>query len=180
MPIFFLVAIILILANRLADGLDGELARLTHPTDKGAFLDIVIDYYFYLSVPLGFALQGNTNNTIASALVLSSFLLTGISFLAYANYVLQKEKKSLLKRHNDFISTGIIPDNPHHQEEKVQQKGYEKKGFYFLGGLVEGTETIGFFIFFCLFPNWYFQSACVLVCLCLITGLYRVLKIFRS
>jgi len=33
-------ALVLILVNRLADGLDGALARRLGPTDRGAFLDI--------------------------------------------------------------------------------------------------------------------------------------------
>lgn len=31
------IAIILIMLNRLADGLDGAIARLQQPTDRGAF-----------------------------------------------------------------------------------------------------------------------------------------------
>ncbi len=50
------LALALILANRLADGLDGTLARLAGPTDRGAFLDIALDFCFYSLVPLGFAL----------------------------------------------------------------------------------------------------------------------------
>jgi hypothetical protein len=32
------------------------VARLTTPTDRGAFLDITLDFLFYASVPLAFAL----------------------------------------------------------------------------------------------------------------------------
>jgi phosphatidylglycerophosphate synthase len=42
--------------NRLADGLDGTMARLTRPTDLGAFLDISLDFLFYASIPLAFVL----------------------------------------------------------------------------------------------------------------------------
>ena len=45
----------LLLASRWADGLDGAVARLTRPTDRGAFLDITLDFLFYASVPLAFA-----------------------------------------------------------------------------------------------------------------------------
>lgn len=38
---------VLILLNRLADGLDGAVARRTSPTDLGAYLDIVCDFVFY-------------------------------------------------------------------------------------------------------------------------------------
>jgi hypothetical protein len=46
----------LLLASRLCDGLDGAVARLTRPSDRGAFLDITLDFLFYASVPLAFAL----------------------------------------------------------------------------------------------------------------------------
>jgi phosphatidylglycerophosphate synthase len=36
----------LLLLSRLADGLDGAVARLTAPTDRGAFLDIALDFIF--------------------------------------------------------------------------------------------------------------------------------------
>ena len=45
-----------LVANRLADGLDGEVARLAGPTDRGAFLDIALDFLFYALFPLGFAI----------------------------------------------------------------------------------------------------------------------------
>ena len=39
----------------LIDGLDGAVARLTRPTDRGGFLDITLDFLFYASIPLAFA-----------------------------------------------------------------------------------------------------------------------------
>ena len=51
----FYVALALLIANRVADGLDGAIARATGPTDRGAFLDIALDFLVYAAVPLGFA-----------------------------------------------------------------------------------------------------------------------------
>ena len=48
-----LVALGLILASRLADGLDGAVARATRLSDLGGFLDIVADFVFYAAVVLG-------------------------------------------------------------------------------------------------------------------------------
>ena len=48
-------ALAVILVNRLADGLDGALARRRGPTDLGGFLDIVCDFVFYSGVVFGFA-----------------------------------------------------------------------------------------------------------------------------
>ena len=38
----------LIIANRLADGLDGAVARLRGPTPLGGYFDIVADFAFYV------------------------------------------------------------------------------------------------------------------------------------
>ena len=50
-----LAGLSLLLASRLMDGLDGAVARATQPTDRGAFLDITLDFLFYAAIPLGFA-----------------------------------------------------------------------------------------------------------------------------
>jgi phosphatidylglycerophosphate synthase len=55
-------ALVAMALNRLADGLDGTLARLTTPTDRGAFLDIALDFLFYASIPLAFALANPADN----------------------------------------------------------------------------------------------------------------------
>ena len=52
----YIPALIMILLNRVMDGLDGALARLNQPTDAGGFLDITLDFIFYSGVVLGFAL----------------------------------------------------------------------------------------------------------------------------
>ena len=49
------LALALILANRLADGLDGAVARRRGLTDLGGYLDIVLDFLFYAGVPFFFA-----------------------------------------------------------------------------------------------------------------------------
>ena len=76
-------ALVLLAANRLADGLDGAIARLTRPTDRGAFLDISLDFAFYGLFPLGFALA-TPGNALPAAVLIASFFATGSSFLAFA------------------------------------------------------------------------------------------------
>ena len=44
---FFFLAIFFLILNRICDGLDGVMARLTVPTYLGAYLDIVFDFIFY-------------------------------------------------------------------------------------------------------------------------------------
>ena len=87
MPALYLhlywLALLCIVLNRVGDGLDGALARMTSATDGGAF-DIVLDFIFYASVVLGFALANPIANGLAAAVLLFSFVGTGSTFLAFA------------------------------------------------------------------------------------------------
>ena len=102
----------LFLLNRVADGLDGAVARASMTTDFGGYLDIVCDFVFYSAIPFAFAVA-LPENAFASAFLIFSFIGTASSFLAFA---------ILAEKHN--ISTEI--------------RG--KKAFYYLGGLTEGVK----------------------------------------
>ena len=139
------LAIIVILLNRLLDGLDGTLARLSTPADRGGFLDIVLDFLFYSAVPLGFALANPAENALPAAVLIYSFIGTGCSFLAFA----------IIAAKRNLSSTA-----------------YPNKSFYYLGGLTEATETIVVFILMCLLPQWFAELAYGFALLCFIsTGL---------
>lgn len=143
---------VLILLNRLADGLDGAVARRTSPTDLGAYLDIVCDFVFYSAVAFGFALA-RPENAVAGAFLIFSFVGTGSSFLAFAAIA---AKRSL-------TTTARGP-----------------KSIYYLGGLTEGTETILAFGVFCLVPASFQVGAFVFGSLCWITTASRVVTAWRS
>ena len=113
----FGLGITLILLSRLCDGVDGALARLTQPTDAGGFLDITLDFVFYASIPLAFAVADPARNGLAAAALLAAFVGTGTSFLAFAVIVAKRQLAST---------------------------DYPNKSFYFLGGLTEASETLGF------------------------------------
>ena len=139
-------AVLLIIANRLLDGLDGAVARSTGSTDLGAYLDITLDFLFYSAVPFAFAIADPANAT-AAAFLIFSFVGTGSSFLAFA-IIAQKRG----------ISTEI--------------RG--KKGFFYLGGLTEGSETIIFLLVVAFWPDLFVPLAWVFGCLCWITTVTRV------
>ena len=139
-------AVLLIIANRLLDGLDGAVARSTGSTDLGAYLDITLDFLFYSAVPFAFAVADPANAT-AAAFLIFSFVGTGSSFLAFA-IIAQKRG----------ISTEI--------------RG--KKGFFYLGGLTEGSETIIFLLVVAFWPDLFVPLALVFGCLCWITTVTRV------
>ena len=140
------VALVFILLNRLADGLDGAVARLTTPTDRGAFLDIALDFAFYALVPVGFALAHPDQNALPAAILIAAFVGTGSSFLAFAVIAGQR---------------GLRPE------------AYPTKGIYYLGGLTEGAETIALFIAMCLLPGLFPVLAYLFSAACLITTLTR-------
>jgi phosphatidylglycerophosphate synthase len=140
------LALLLILANRIADGMDGIMARMTAPTDRGAFLDIALDFVFYALVPFGFALADPATNALPAAALIASFVGTGSSFLAFASIAAKR---------------GLTAE------------AYPTKGIYYLGGLTEGTETIGLFIAMCLWPAAFPVLAWCFAALCALTTLTR-------
>ena len=54
-------ALWLIILNRVADGLDGAVARAAGQTDFGGYLDLVADFVFYSAIPLAFAIADPAN-----------------------------------------------------------------------------------------------------------------------
>lgn len=142
----FTAALCLILLSRLCDGLDGSIARINGPTDRGAFLDISLDFLFYSWIPLSFAFY-DAGNALAAAFLIFSFIGTGTSFLSYAAIA---EKQGI-----DASSKG-------------------KKGLYYLGGLTEGTETITLLCLCCLWPHYFSLLASIFAILCLITTALRI------
>lgn len=137
----------LLLLSRLMDGLDGAVARATTPTDRGAFLDITLDFLFYALIPLAFAVADPPANALPAAVLLAAFMGTGSSFLAFA---VLAEKRGL--------SSLAFPD----------------KGFYFLDGLTEGTETMAAFVAMCLWPQGFTTIAYGFAALCALTIAMRV------
>ena len=75
----FDIAFWLILLNRVADGLDGAVARASMTTDFGGYLDIVCDFVFYSSIPVAFAVA-QPENALASSFLIFSFVGTAIVF----------------------------------------------------------------------------------------------------
>ena len=101
------IGLALILANRLLDGLDGAVARATEPTALGGYFDIVADFAFYVSIPLGFGVMASAN-TLPALVLVASFVLTGVSFLAFA--VIAAELGETTQAHGTksfFYSTGL-------------------------------------------------------------------------
>ncbi|HMC14351.1 MAG TPA: CDP-alcohol phosphatidyltransferase family protein [Albitalea sp.] len=149
----FVAGFVLLLGGRLCDGVDGALARLTAPTDRGGFLDISFDFLFYASIPLAFAFADPLANALAAAALLAAFIGTATSFLAFAALAAQRGLKSLV---------------------------YPNKGIYYLGGLTEGTETIACFALMCLWPQHFALFAWTFAALCALTIVTRLWAGWRT
>lgn len=100
------LAIMPLFAGRLLDGLDGAVARLTAPTDRGAYLDITLDFLFYAAVPLAFA----TVDPVAAAMLLAAFIGTGTSFLSYAIMAEKRGQKSNAYPSKSFFYLGGLTE----------------------------------------------------------------------
>jgi phosphatidylglycerophosphate synthase len=139
-------ALAVLLASRIADGLDGAIARIKGKTDFGGFLDIVSDFAFYGLIPFAFALR-DADTAVAAGFLLLSFYINGASFLAFA---IMGEKRGM--------QTSVRGD----------------KSLYFSVGLMEGAETIAALSAMCLWPSLFAPIAWVFGALCLATALARV------
>jgi phosphatidylglycerophosphate synthase len=142
-----------ILLSRLCDALDGAVARQTEATDAGGFLDISLDFLFYASVPLAFAVAHPAVNALPAATLLAAFMGTASSFLAFAALAAKRGMTSI--------------DHPH-------------KSLYFLGGLTESAETLAFFLAICVWPNQFASLAYLFSALCCVTIATRIYGGWRT
>lgn len=141
-------------SSRVADGLDGPLARLRHGSDFGGYLDIVCDFVFYAAIPLGFALR-DPAVALPTAFLLAGYILTGVSFLAFAAIA---------------------------QKRGVVDAG-DNRSFLFQPGLAEGTETLAVYLLMFVRPDWYVTLAWAYFAVCAYTAVSRTVlarRLFRD
>jgi phosphatidylglycerophosphate synthase len=146
-----LLALALFLMGRFCDGLDGALARIRGKTDLGGALDIVADFVGYAAIPLGFALAEPTL-ALPAAVLLAAFTVNGASFLAVAAAQAGRGRRSTYAG---------------------------SKSLYYSAGLMEGTETIAFFVVMLVAPAWFAPLAYAFAALCAATTAAR-LAVFAS
>lgn len=141
----FGLGLILIIGNRLLDGLDGAVARVNGPTDLGGYLDIVADFAFYVSVPLAFGIL-DPANTLPALILVAAFVLTGTSFLAFATIAAKRGQET---------------------------SAHGTKSFFYSTGLAEGGETIAAFVAMVLWPDHFREIALAYAALCVLTVIQR-------
>jgi len=124
--------------NRILDGLDGLVARhRVSQSDFGGYLDIMVDFLVYTIVPVGVQIGAGSIEGAAEssrftpamplAILLGSFYVNAASWM-YLSAVLEKRRTATRETGTTSVA---MPS-----------------------GLVEGTETIGFYVLFFLFPRW--------------------------
>lgn len=142
------LALVPLMIGRVLDGLDGAVARAGGGKSAfGGYLDLLCDFAFYGAVPLAFALRAG-ENAAAAAFLLFAFYVNGASFLGYAALA--------AKRGMETTAQGI-------------------KSLYYSAGLLEGSETVLFFVALCLWPDAFRPLAVVFGLLCLVTATARAL-----
>ncbi len=154
------LALVFIAASRLADGLDGAVARANiggrGKTDFGGYLDITCDFIFYGAIPLAFALR-SPENALPAAVLLTAFYVNGASFLGYAVFA---------------AKLGLTQD--------AASKARGEKSLHFTAGLAEGFETIASFALFCLWPQGFSALSYAFAALCLASALARMALAYRA
>lgn len=144
------VALVLWLANRALDGLDGAVARVRGASDRGGFLDIVADFAVYGGFVLGVAVA-RTEARLACVALLAAYYVSGSALLAWSSLA---ERRALVAG--------------------------DERSLRFVGGLAEGTETVVVYVLLCLFPRaaapiaWGFAAAVA------VTALQRVALAVRA
>lgn len=155
-------ALALWLLSRVADGLDGLLARLrrsrapqgAYSSEAGGFLDITADFVVYGSTVVGVAagaVAGHDAPWWPFLLVLLAYYLNGTAFLAFS---------SIAERTGRRIEDG--------------------RSLSFLGGLAEGTETILVHSLWLILPALAWQIALVWAAVVGVSATQRVLTGYRD
>lgn len=122
------VALGLWAVNRILDGLDGTIARHTGKvSDLGGYIDVLLDHAIYAFIVIMLAIsQGTTAGYLALAFLLGSYYVNGASWMFLSSL--------LEKRNQGAKATG------------------EQTTITMPTGLVEGTETVVFYVLFLAVP----------------------------
>jgi phosphatidylserine synthase len=121
------LAVALWLISRVADGLDGAVARSRGTADDlGGLTDVVADTVGYAAIPIGVAAGlATTSGWVVVAVLLATFYVNAVSW-TYTAAILEKRAHRSTR---DTVTSVVMPR-----------------------GLVEGAETIVFFLIALAWP----------------------------
>jgi len=117
------IALVLWLANRTLDGIDGPLARLRGPSDLGGLLDFSADFVVYGGFVVAVAIA-EPDARVAICVLLAAYLLNNVVLLSLS-------------------ALG---------EKRARALG-DERGLALPTGLAEGAETIAVYVLLCLLPG---------------------------
>ncbi|MCL4847148.1 MAG: CDP-alcohol phosphatidyltransferase family protein [Acidobacteria bacterium] len=131
--------------SRVADGLDGALARATGAKSPfGGYLDITLDMLAYAAMVVGFAFA-NPQHGLAWACILAGYVVAITTTLALSNAA----------------------------AETGQTVSGTNRTFQFTRGVAEAGETTVMYVLWGLFPQWMGVLVWVWVGMLAVTGLQR-------
>jgi phosphatidylglycerophosphate synthase len=98
----------LFVVNRLADLVDGAIARRRGVTPLGAFLDASLDFIVYAAIPFGFALA-YPQNALAAAFLLFGLMVSAAPTLAFRAFSQSPMRGFSLCEHSEtFIAFALM------------------------------------------------------------------------
>ncbi len=144
------------LLNRLADGLDGSLSRVHgRGTDFGGYLDILADLVVYAAVPIGLVLGSSpTRLSLLSLVALLAAYYVNVASWMYLSAIQERNGRGA----SALGEQTAVTMSP---------------------GLIEGTETVLFYILFLVMPSRAAQLFLLMTALLMVTILQRVAWAWR-
>jgi phosphatidylglycerophosphate synthase len=88
----FLLGVIFLALNRVADILDGMVARRTGMTPLGAFLDASLDLFVYAAIPFAFALA-HQQDALAATFLLMGLMVAGVPAITMRAFLRDRDKQ---------------------------------------------------------------------------------------
>lgn len=144
------LALVFWLANRLLDGLDGEVARVRNETSEfGAFLDITADFFMYGGLVVALAIQ-HEDARLSLVALFFAYYLNGSIFLALSSVL-----------------------------EKLKAERKTERGLHFRRSLTEGFETILFGTLALALPAYVSPIAWIFAAMVFISAAQRLLDARR-
>ncbi len=116
-------ALVLWLANRVLDGLDGPIARQRGVTELGGLLDFVADVVVYSGFVLGVAIS-HPSARLACVALLATYLVNNVALLSFSSVI-----------------------------ERLGLEIGDERSLRLTTGIAEGTETIVVYCLFCALPG---------------------------
>ncbi|MBS1679672.1 MAG: CDP-alcohol phosphatidyltransferase family protein [Actinobacteria bacterium] len=143
------LALVLWLANRTLDGLDGPVARLSGASELGGMLDFVADFVVYSGFVVGVAIA-EPGARLACVVLLATYLVNNVALLSFSSVV-------------ERLGLGLG----------------DVRSLRLTTGVAEGTETIVAYVLFCLFPEAAAGIAWAFAALVAVTAVQRVVSAAR-